>query len=237
MPPFFRFPHTPHLAWLSPGTPRDDKLLSSEEVAALLACELVVEEKVDGANLGLSTDEDGNLLAQNRGTYLNPESAHPQFKPLWRWLQPRRALLVDTLWPDLMLFGEWCYATHSVTYTRLPDWFLAFDIYDRSVGRFWSTARRDTLLRDLGLHAAPRLARGRFTLAQLVAMLGHSKVTDGPMEGLVMRAEDVSWTLDRAKLVRPAFVQAISEHWSRGGVRANRTVDAIMGTSHPEGDR
>jgi hypothetical protein len=24
---FFKFPHTPHLLWLGPGTPRDDKVL------------------------------------------------------------------------------------------------------------------------------------------------------------------------------------------------------------------
>jgi hypothetical protein len=33
---FFRFPHTPHLAWLGNGSPRDDKVLSPHEVTALL---------------------------------------------------------------------------------------------------------------------------------------------------------------------------------------------------------
>ena len=61
MTDFFRFPHTPHLAWLGEGTPRDDKVLSSHEAAALLAGEVVVEEKLDGANVGLSLDPDGGL--------------------------------------------------------------------------------------------------------------------------------------------------------------------------------
>jgi hypothetical protein len=30
-----------------------------------------------------------------------------------------------------ILFGEWCRAQHSVFYSRLPDYFLAFDIWDR----------------------------------------------------------------------------------------------------------
>ena len=34
---FFRFPHTPHLAWLGEGSPRDDKVLSPNEVTGLLA--------------------------------------------------------------------------------------------------------------------------------------------------------------------------------------------------------
>ena len=64
---FFRFPHTPHLVWLGEGTPRDDKVLSHLEVNALLSADVVVEEKLDGANLGFSLSTDGGLRAQNRG--------------------------------------------------------------------------------------------------------------------------------------------------------------------------
>ena len=70
MTDFFRFPHTPHLAWLGEGSPRDDKVLSPDEVTALLASDVVVEEKLDGANLGLSLAPDGRLRVQNRGQYL-----------------------------------------------------------------------------------------------------------------------------------------------------------------------
>jgi len=70
MTDFFRFPHTPHLAWLGPGAPRDDKVLTPAEVRELLNGEVVVEEKIDGANLGLSLAPDGSLRAQNRGQYL-----------------------------------------------------------------------------------------------------------------------------------------------------------------------
>ena len=42
MPDFFRFPHTPHIAWLAEGEPRDDKVLSQAEAQALLADEAVL---------------------------------------------------------------------------------------------------------------------------------------------------------------------------------------------------
>ena len=64
---FFRFPRTPHLAWLGDALPRDDKLLSASEARALLAEDVAVEEKLDGANLGISVGADGKLRAQNRG--------------------------------------------------------------------------------------------------------------------------------------------------------------------------
>src|SRR5690606_887302 len=105
-----------HLRWLGEGQPRDDKVLGPDEVEALLGAEVVVEEKVDGANLGFSTSDDGVLRVQNRGSYLRPDHLHPQFRLLFRWLASREEALVEALWPDRMLFGEWCYAVHSVRY-------------------------------------------------------------------------------------------------------------------------
>ena len=218
---FFRFPHTPHLAWLGSGQPRADKVLPPLEARALLAGEVVVEEKVDGANLGLSVSGSGELRAQNRGGYLSPDRSPPQFRPLWSWLVAREHDLVDALGPDRILFGEWCFAMHSVPYDRLPDWFLGFDVYDRAEGRFWSTERRDALLSELDLSVVPRLARGRFTPAELGALLGPSRVGSEPMEGLIVRTEHQGWTVARAKLVRPSFTQAIETHWARGPLRKN----------------
>lgn len=221
MSELFRFPHTPHLAWLGEGQPRDDKVLAPDEVDALLAHELVVEEKVDGANLGFSVDERGTLRAQNRGTYLERDHLPPQFKPLARWLTPREDDLATSLYPSLMLFGEWCYAVHSVQYERLPDWFLGFDVYDRDEGVFWSAERRDALLDELGIARIPHVASGRFDLAGLRQLLGPSRVGDGPAEGIYVRREAEGQLVARAKLVRPEFVQAIDEHWSRRALRTN----------------
>lgn len=228
MSDFFRFPHTPHIAWLGQGQPRDDKVFAPREAEAFLLGELVVEEKVDGANLGFSTTAEGELRAQNRGSYLDPERCHPQFKPLWPWLKPRREALAAVLWPDLMLFGEWCLAVHSVRYTRLPDWFLGFDVYDRETRVFLDSAARDSLLKRVGLYPVPHLARGRMALADLRNMLGSSPIGDGPMEGLVLRRESGGRTLDRAKLVRAEFTQAIDEHWSKGPLRRNELAAGVV---------
>jgi hypothetical protein len=223
---FFRFPHTPHLAWLGDGQPRDDKVLPPDEAEALLSGEVVVEEKVDGANIGFSAGADGKLRVQSRGSYLDPDHAHPQFRPLWAWLGAREAALVDALGSDRILFGEWCYAVHSVVYERLPDWFLGFDVYDRSAGKFWDTSRRDALLATLRLHPAPRIARGHFTVEAVERMLAsESRVGDGAIEGLVVRRESGGFTTARAKLVRAEFARAIDEHWSRGPLRRNELAE------------
>jgi len=230
---FFRFPHTPHLAWLGEGRPRDDKVLAPHDARELLSHEVVVEEKIDGANLGFSVDEHGALLAQNRGTYLSLslEGGHGQWKPLKRWLAPRAKDLAEALFPDLMLFGEWCYAVHSVRYTRLPAWFIMFDVYDRVNGQFWSVARRDALASTLGLAVAPRLGAGRFDLPQLEALLGNSRLADGPAEGLYIRRDVGEHLVARAKLVRGEFVQTIDEHWSKKALVPN----ALQGDAGGEG--
>jgi len=220
---FFRFPHTPHLAWLGEGTPRDDKVLSPSEVEGLLSQPLIVEEKVDGANIGISISVFGELQVQNRGQYLL-EPYDGQFEKLNTWLSPRCDRLFDVLGADLILFGEWCAARHSIHYDRLPDWFLNFDVYDLRGKRFFSTRRRDELARQLGLHTVPQLAKGRFTLVQLKELLEThpSHYYAGPIEGIVLRTEEKDRLNTRAKLVSAEFTQNIDEHWRKRAIQWNR---------------
>lgn len=220
---FFRFPHTPHIAWLAPGMPRDDKVLSPTEAAALLDGDVVVEEKLDGANLGFSVSPDGHVRAQNRGQYLHPP-LHGQFARLPPWLAAHEDRLFDALGSHLMAFGEWCAARHSLDYASLPDWWLLFDVYDRQEGRFWSTARRDAWAQEMGFAVVPRLHAGRLTLEQLRAwvMADSSHFRPGPLEGLVVRNENAHWLQARAKLVRADFTQAIDDHWRSRALEWNQ---------------
>lgn len=222
---FFRFPSTPHLAWLAKdGMPRDDKVLSPAEAQALLSGNVVVEEKLDGANLGLSLSPDSALRVQNRGQYLSDPHTG-QFARLPAWLTQHEPGLRTVLRPELMLFGEWCAARHSLGYDALPDWFLLFDVYDRSIGRFWSTSRRNALAAEAGLSTVPLVSSGLTTLAALKQLLVDtpSRYRAGlPLEGVVVRRESGEWCEARAKLVRPDFTQAIDTHWRKRTIDWNR---------------
>ena len=222
---FFKFPRTPHLAWPLNRTPIDDRVLDSAESVAFLADEVIVEEKVDGANIGLSLDARGAIRAQNRGSWIE-RGAHPQFQPLWPWIAARRSVLTDILEPDRILFGEWCFAVHSMLYDRLPDWFLGFDVYDCAARRFWSTARRDHLVKQTGICRVPRLFTGRTSLATLQQMLisEHSHLGSQGLEGLYIRRDGSEWLEGRAKLVRPEFFLAIEEHWSSRPLHHNKIL-------------
>lgn len=227
MKDFFRFPHTPHLTWLGSGEPRDDKVLSPAEAADLLRGVVVLEEKVDGANLGFSLGPAGELMAQNRGQYLAAPHAG-QFARLPAWLALHGDAVAEALLEHaddrLMLFGEWCAARHSLAYTRLPDWFLLFDVLECGSGRFWSSTRRNALAARLGLATTPQVAHGRYSLGQVTSSLTTqvSRFREGPLEGIVIRRENVDWCEQRAKLVRPDFTQAITEHWRNRRLEWNR---------------
>jgi len=220
---FFRFPHTPHIAWLGEGIPRDDKVLSPLEAAALLAGNVVIEEKLDGANLGMSLGLDGYLLMQNRGQYLAEPHAG-QFARLSAWLAQHGDSLRSVLKPNLILFGEWCAARHSLDYVALPDWFLLFDVYDRSAGRFWSSPNRNELASRAGLVTVPQLLCGKTTVAALKEMVASiaSRYREGALEGVVIRRESSEWCEARAKLVRTDFTQAMDTHWRRRAIEWNK---------------
>ena len=214
MSEFFRFPHTPHLAWLGQATPRDDKLLSASEAEAFLAHPVVIEEKVDGANLGFSVGADGAIRAQNRGQHLQRPFAG-QFARLSGWLALHEEALIDALGESLVLFGEWVAAVHSLEYGSLPDYFLVFDVYDRSKMRFWSTVRRNAFAARHGLFVVHQVGTGRYHLNSLKRMIAttQSAYRDGGCEGIYLRHESEDWLLARAKLVHPDFVQNIGKHW------------------------
>ena len=218
---FFKYPSTPHLVLLEDMSVRDDKVMSEAERNEFLQHELVIEEKVDGANLGISFDSDGNLRAQNRRNYLHlPASG--QWKSLAGWLTPRTETFFDVISDRYILFGEWCYAQHSVKYDRLPDWFLGFDLYDKQTGNFLATSRRNELFRKVQVEYVPFIVRGRFTLVEIQSLLAKSNLGAQPAEGICIRYESDNWLVKRAKLVRLSFIEEMDQHWSRSGIRRNR---------------
>lgn len=228
---FVKFPRTPHLMWLGESQPRGDKLLAAEDARRLLAKPTAVEEKVDGANLGLSIGPDGRVRAQSRGHYLEL-GTQGQWKPLWRWLAVRGLQIASVIDESLVVFGEWCYAEHSIAYDSLPDWFLVFDVYDKTAERFWSRRRRDELSRYAGLAVVPLLGTGAFAASALRRMMGQSRLGLVPAEGIYLRWDDDDWLSARAKIVRAGWVMASDEHWSARPIKVNRlaTEAAIQTT-------
>lgn len=229
MTEFARFPSTPYLV-RPPGVDvRDDKVLTDTERDEFLSQPLHVEEKVDGQNLGISNCDEG-LRFQARGSYVQPGGLH--FRGLTTWVAPRQRRLAAGLGDDLIIFGEWCAVKHSVSYDRLPDWFLVFDVYERATGQFWEPDMRDALADDLGLCTVPFLGVGHFDLDELTGMMGQSRVGHEQMEGVVARTVTTDGPQHRAKVVRPEFVQQIDQHWMSDQHAMNRLALTPLDRGH-----
>lgn len=226
----FKFPRTPHL--LDLGAATSDDLVSDLAGLSVLASEnatqVVVTEKVDGANMGFSLSADRTqIVVQNRSHYVNPAS-HAQFKKLGTWVEEHRNDLYKILDRDpyfaqrYILFGEWLAATHSVSYTRLPDWFLAFDLYDRSTDTWADRRTLTALLSDTSIRMVPVLHEGQMVGEdELKAMAQRkSNYTDGRVEGVYVKFERRGKVVSRGKVVRSDFI-AGNEHWSKGPLQTN----------------
>ncbi|RHY28210.1 hypothetical protein DYB32_006142 [Aphanomyces invadans] len=164
------------------------------------------------------------FVAQNRSHFATCATA-PQFKGLDVWINVHQFELCELLSPPgrYVLYGEWLYAQHSIAYSKLPSYFLAFDMYDRERECFWSVSKLDEALADTSIHMVPTVFSGSCsTMGQVQALLETpSKFYDGFVEGVVIRKECGGILDAKAKLVRDDFLQHIDDHWTKKGVVKN----------------
>jgi hypothetical protein len=152
-----RYPRTHHLegSRLQPG----DHDLDQIPLETLRGAYCVVEEKLDGANAGISLGEDGRLRLQSRGHVLVGGAREKHWDLFKQWARTHEAAIAARLPPGVTLYGEWLYAKHTVFYDALPHFFLEFDVRDET-GAFWSTARRRAHLAGSPIAAVPVIWEG-----------------------------------------------------------------------------
>lgn len=167
----FRYPRTHHLegSRLQPG----DQDLEQVPLAELRGTYCVIEEKLDGANAGMTLDDTGRVRLQSRGHVLVGGPREKHWDLFKQWARTHEAALARRL-AGLTLYGEWLYAKHTIFYDELPHYFLEFDIRDAS-GAFWSTARRAEYLAGSPVVSVPILWQGRVEdPARLPGLVGHA---------------------------------------------------------------
>lgn len=235
---FVKYPRTPHL-FGSKGTD-DDKHLGNHESQRFIADEsLIVEEKLDGTNVGIHFQPNGEFVLQCRG-HLITEGMHPQYDLFKQWAAVKRFALEDRLEDRFILFGEWVYARHSVYYRQLSHYFFEFDIYDKHQEHFLSLERRLELLSGLRIETVPVVHTGSIHQDDLEKLIGPSQFdsqfdnpltrrTDNLMEGVYLRTESNGAVSGRAKFVRPEFVEKIkqSTHWQHQMMVPNQLQDGV----------
>ena len=235
---FIKYPRTPHLFGAA-GTP-DDKRMGERDSAAFIADpSLIVEEKIDGTNVGIHFEQ-GELVLQCRG-HLITEGMHPQYDLFKQWAAVKCHTLRERLHDRYILFGEWVYAKHSIWYKALTHYFFEFDIYDKQAESFLDLAHRMELIDGAGIETVPVLHRGEVKRSELQSLIAESSfdaefehagphgMMDHRMEGLYLRTEAEGFVTGRAKTVRPEFVEKIqqSEHWQHQAMTPNELADGV----------
>ena len=231
----FKFPRTRHIYDAGgDAVTRDDLLMTEKEATSFLRdVTVTVEEKVDGANVGISFDENYSAQVQNRSHVVN-SSTHRQFSTLDTWLESNMSDLVRVLEPGYdILFGEWVYAKHSIHYTKLPSYFVAFDIYRGKEGRFLSARERNKVLSETNIACVRNIFTGKLTRDRLFELLNTQSVYyEGQVEGLYLRVDEdeqsskgeeattnseqtTPFNVRRAKIVSSNFNQGIEEQWTK----------------------
>ena len=233
---FVKYPRTPHL-FGSRGTDDDKHLGDAESRRFLANPSLIIEEKLDGTNVGIHFTVAGRLVLQCRGHEITT-GMHPQYDLFKQWVSVKRPLLEERLQSRYILFGEWLYAMHSVHYRRLPHYFFEIDIYDKDEAAFLDLRARLAILEGTGIHTVPVVHQGPVSVEGLRNLVGPSQFEsvfenpltrrpDALMEGLYLRTEGDGRVTGRAKWVRPEFVERVkqSEHWQHKPVVPNRLAD------------
>lgn len=217
---FFKFPSTPYIE-TDINIQRNDKILSQSEVKNILGKPVTIEEKIDGANLGIFFTANGEIRLQNRGSYLM-KPFEGQWKSLNNWINCHEEKIFDVLMDEFILYGEWCYAKHSVYYDNLPDWFIGFDIFAIKKRRFLSVQQRNFMLNQMNVKIVPELGFGTYNVCDLSTFFKKSKYGKDYCEGIYIRQDEDGYLKYRAKMVRKEFKQNIVEHWSKGRLQCNK---------------
>ena len=235
-----------------PKTPRVTKTLQQENVhQEWRHLNAVIQEKVDGANVGISFEE-GYLKLQSRGHYLVGGLRERQFDLFKRWAYLNVQYLEAVLSDRYVLYGEWLYAKHHIFYDALDHYFLAYDLFDKIENKFLSTHRVHARLGGIVkfvpiLHQAkfgkihnftqyigPSRFRTKDWKERLVKVAGEKELdhTDQTqlMEGIYVRVEDDEWIVGRMKHPREEFTKVLEDdsHWLTRPIVTNQLRPGVV---------
>lgn len=215
-----KYNRTFHFPW-SPGATSDDKIAT--DVSALLNTQIVITEKMDGSNTSL--EREGCFARTHSGP-----PAHASFDGLKALHSSIKYKIPD----NIQLFGEWCYALHSIAYAQLPSYFMLFNVRDVSYEKpIWvSWDELELWAQEINVPTVPLLFKGECKstneLKELIeSFMNQPSACGGIREGVVARIaasfEDEAFPKSVLKCVRANHVQT-SEHWKDQEIIRNKLI-------------
>jgi hypothetical protein len=139
-----KYPRTFHFPW-SDSNSSDDCWW--KDCSAFEGKQVVMTEKMDGECTTMYPD-----------AFVHARSVDTDHHPSRNLVKQLAGRIGYELPADWRICGENVYAFHSIFYTHLPDYFMAFGIYDEHVCLPWSQV--EAVCEMLGLHTVPVIYKG-----------------------------------------------------------------------------
>lgn len=205
-----KYPRSPHFIF-SPGATNDDKI--AQDMTGLIGVPIVLTEKIDGSNCSLEKE---NVFARTH--------AHSPTHSSFDYLKGFHANIKHKIPEGLQLFGENCFAQHSINYSELSGYFLLFNVRDLNYSepKWLSWEEVEMWSEEIGVPTVPVLFKGicqsEKELQKLIEkLMKEPSKCGGDREGVVCRVErsfeDKDFNRLLQKCVRANHIQT-EEHWS-----------------------
>lgn len=211
-----KYNRTYHFKW-SEGATSDDRI--QLDISHLIGKEIVITEKLDGSNSGLST----------QGVYARSHSqvsSNPWDRVLWE----KYYLIKNDILENQFLFIENMYGIHSIEYNNLKSYYYMFGIRENTTWVSWDDICDIGFLLDIPI--VPILFRGIINSEKELIKLssemskGTSKL-GGEREGCVVRLassfEDDDFSKSLLKIVRKDHVTT-DTHWTKNWRRSKLNI-------------
>lgn len=215
--------------------------LGHAAIADLLKHRVIVEEKIDGSQIGFSKNEAGELSMRSKGANLNIVAPEGMFKRGVESVQRR----IDRLRPGYAYRGEYLNAPHhnTLTYDRVPHGnIIIFDI-NPGLEAYVTPEEKKELASEIGFECVPVLTDGYIVdvnafrnILETESVLGGQKI-----EGVVIKPADYALFGKDKKVLMGKFVSESfrevhsktweAEHKTKGSQDILEILKASYGTS------
>ena len=207
-PEFHRIPHLNKD--ISKAT--HDDIVLDENIKFPLEC--YVQEKIDGANMGVSF-HDGPIL-RNREFILKKgyskirTNAKKQFTSAWNWLHKHEKAIIsiEKEWlSNITIYGDWMIYQHSLFYDKLPDLFIAYDIWSVEDDKYLAPDIVEKLLSGTDIYYIKPVKVIFNSLQEIIDYSEkESDYRNGLREGIVIKTSDGRFLKDTYKVVNKHFI-------------------------------
>lgn len=205
-----------------------DDITVDEKIIFPLEC--WISEKVDGANSGFSW-RSGPILRNRshilkKGYIETDTPAKLQFRPAWSHLHKHEndiKIISKELDSLVTIYGEWLFCSHSIYYDKLPDLFLAYDIWCVEDRKFMSPEICENLFSKTNIKFIKSEKIVINSISEIIKLSERqSQYRDGYSEGIVIKTVSDRYVDNIYKVVNKYFNRR--EDFNTTNIIKNKTI-------------